>query len=69
VRVVHEQRKDHACGLCGAAFGTSSNMGRHIVEVHCKEDHHCPFFPQCPKFFSAARYRDRHIFDMHVRER
>jgi len=32
--VVHEQRKDHACPQCDAAFGQSSNLAKHVRGVH-----------------------------------
>jgi hypothetical protein len=34
VRTVHEQRKDHACPQCDAAFGTASHLRRHVRTVH-----------------------------------
>jgi hypothetical protein len=31
---VHEQRKDHACPHCDAAFGHASHLSRHVRAVH-----------------------------------
>ena len=32
--MVHEQRKDHACPQCDAAFGQSSNLAKLVRGVH-----------------------------------
>ena len=41
VAVVHEQRRDHACPQCDAAFGEASTLTRHVRAVHrcspCKQ--------------------------------
>jgi hypothetical protein len=34
LRTVHEQRKDHACPQCDAAFGQVGNLSRHLRMVH-----------------------------------
>jgi hypothetical protein len=34
VRTVHEQRKDHACPQCDAAFGQASKLRAHVRTVH-----------------------------------
>jgi hypothetical protein len=34
VRTVHEQRRDHACPQCDAAFGQASDLSRHVRTVH-----------------------------------
>jgi hypothetical protein len=34
VRTSHEQRRDHACPHCAAAFGTASNLTAHVRAVH-----------------------------------
>jgi hypothetical protein len=31
---VHEQRRDHACPQCIAAFGTAGNLRTHVRTVH-----------------------------------
>ncbi len=37
IKVVHEKRRDHACGYCdGVAFGTAGTLKRHIDVVHLK---------------------------------
>ena len=37
IKVVHEKRRDHACGYCdGVAFGTAGNLKAHISAVHLK---------------------------------
>jgi hypothetical protein len=37
IKVVHEKRRDHACGYCeGVAFGTASHLKKHISAVHLK---------------------------------
>ena len=37
IKVVHEKRRDHACGYCqGVAFGTASNLKAHIRAIHLK---------------------------------
>jgi hypothetical protein len=37
IKVVHEKRRDHACGYCqGVAFGTASTLKAHISAVHLK---------------------------------
>jgi hypothetical protein len=34
---VHEKRRDHACGYCeGVAFGTASDLKKHISAIHQK---------------------------------
>ena len=34
MRTVHEQRRDHACPQCDAAFGQASHLSRHVRTVH-----------------------------------
>jgi hypothetical protein len=34
VRTVHEQRRDHACPQCDAAFGEAGTLRRHVRTVH-----------------------------------
>jgi uncharacterized C2H2 Zn-finger protein len=34
VRTVHEQRRDHACPQCDAAFGQASDLRVHVRTVH-----------------------------------
>ena len=37
IKTVHEKRRDHACGYCdGVAFGTASDLKRHISAIHLK---------------------------------
>ena len=37
IKVVHEKRRDHACGYCdGVAFGTAGTLKAHISAVHLK---------------------------------
>ena len=36
VRTVHEKRRGHACPHCAAAFGTASNLKKHVHSVHEK---------------------------------
>jgi hypothetical protein len=36
-QVVHEKRRDHACGYCtGVAFGAASGLKAHISMIHLK---------------------------------
>jgi uncharacterized C2H2 Zn-finger protein len=32
--MVHEQRRDHACPQCDAAFGQAGDLSRHVRAVH-----------------------------------
>ena len=49
VRVVHEQRRDHACPQCGAAFGEAGTLRKHVSTVQeQRRDHTCP---QCDAAF------------------
>ena len=34
MRTVHEQRRDHACSQCDAAFGQAGNLRKHVRAVH-----------------------------------
>jgi uncharacterized C2H2 Zn-finger protein len=63
VRTVHEQRRDHACPQCDAAFGQASNLRKHVRVVHeQRRDHACP---QCDAAFGEASSLSRHVRTVH----
>ena len=63
MRTVHEQRRDHACSQCDAAFGTAGNLRTHVGTVHEKRrDHACS---QCDAAFGEASKLSRHVRTVH----
>jgi uncharacterized C2H2 Zn-finger protein len=63
VRGVHEQRKDHACPQCDAAFGEASKLRTHVRTVHeQRRDHACP---HCDAAFGQAGHLRRHVRTVH----
>jgi len=58
-RTVHENRKDHACPHCTAAFGTAGSLTKHVRVVHEKRrDHACS---HCATAFGEAINLTRHV--------
>ena len=63
MRTVHEQRKDHACPQCDAAFGRADDLRTHVRTVHeQRKDHACP---QCDAAFGRASDLSRHVRTVH----
>jgi hypothetical protein len=54
---------DHTCSHCAAAFGTASNLTKHVRTVHEKRrDHACP---QCDAAFGQAGTLTTHVRTVH----
>ena len=63
MRTVHEQRRDHACPQCDAAFGSARDLSRHVRSVHeQRKDHACA---QCKAAFGRASDLRRHVRKVH----
>ena len=63
MRKVHEQRKDHACPQCDAAFGQAGALRTHVRTVHeQRRDHACP---QCAAAFGEAGNLKTHVRTVH----
>ena len=61
--MVHEQRRDHACPQCDAAFGAVQHLRTHVRTVHeQRRDHACP---QCDAAFGQAGHLSRHLRTVH----
>ena len=60
---MHEQRRDHACPQCDAAFGQAGTLRAHVRTVHeQRRDHACP---QCDAAFGHAGHLRRHVRTVH----
>jgi len=67
VRTVHEQRRDHACPQCDAAFGQVGHLRVHVRAVHeQRKDHACP---QCDAAFGQAGALRTHVRTVHEQRR
>ena len=63
MRTVHEQRRDHVCPQCDAAFGEASTLRKHVRVVHeQRRDHACP---QCDAAFGQAGNLRKHVRTVH----
>ncbi|VDO00226.1 unnamed protein product [Rodentolepis nana] len=59
---IHLQKK-HKCGICGRHYTSKAYLKKHIKEVHSdRKIFHCP---QCEKFFSSRRTRNKHYLAAH----
>ena len=64
MRTVHEQRIDHACPQCDAAFGRADSLKTHVRRVHeQRKDHACP---QCDAAFGRASNLRKHVRTVHL---
>ena len=63
MRTVHEERRDHACPQCDAAFGQAGDLRKHVRAVHeQRRDHACP---HCNAAFGRADTLRRHLRTVH----
>ena len=52
IRVIHEERKDPKCDMCGKFFSQTKSLKRHIHTIHeSHKDYKCHY---CAKNFSQA---------------
>ena len=54
--------RTHTCGHCGKHFYNTSNLKRHISDVHSKEEFSCDL---CKNKFKNERYMRDHIARVH----
>ena len=63
IRVIHKERKDPKCDMCGNFFSQTTSLNRHIHTIHeSHKDYKCH---SCAKSFSQSGVLKRDIQNVH----
>ena len=60
MRTVHEQRRDHACPQCDAAFGHACNLRTHVRTQHPSGGRKLSACKVCSQTFQKSQHLSRH---------
>ena len=61
-RVVHNCGSSEKCGVCGAAFGSQTELKQHRIACHSNRPFACP---ECPHRSKTREKMERHVSSCH----
>ena len=61
-RVVHNCGSSEKCGVCGAAFGSQTELKQHRIACHSNRPFACP---ECPHRSKTREKMERHVASCH----
>ena len=61
-RVAHQCGSSEKCGVCGAAFGSQTELKQHRIACHSNRPFGCP---ECPHRSKTREKMERHVASCH----